>query len=314
MSTFLHLLFSAETSVEVHHRVLTNSPVLVMLSAYHCQGFYSRCNFGKLNPAFFESANEIFVPIRFIITVRGVCEPFIPKTRANRPYETHCCKTIAGKSHFHNLSGTSRQKLKQSTSSKGREPLKKISKERSLSPNVQPDTVSKKPTQDMSTSFIVRHQPRSEQLHNKQFLFNIIGRQANSKKMNIVNLPRFLFRTHILPHHRCEDINVESKNSHHDEEEVVVEDFIRASTNNRKKLPKNMHTETKTPCVIFKYCLHVSVSVSFKSNAGMHERIRQSDEQAASRIQNALAQHDSEPKRSFKLFSNVKAYIEHTDS
>ncbi|PIC14099.1 hypothetical protein B9Z55_027380 [Caenorhabditis nigoni] len=95
-----------------------------------------------------------FVPIRFIIIVRGVCEPFIPKTRANRPYETHCCKTTAVKSHFHNLSGTSRQKLKQSTSSKGREPLKKISKERSLSPNVQPDTVSKKPTQDMSTSFI----------------------------------------------------------------------------------------------------------------------------------------------------------------
>ncbi|PIC13515.1 hypothetical protein B9Z55_027640 [Caenorhabditis nigoni] len=38
--------------------------------------------------------------------------------------------------------------------SEGEKPPKKISKERSLSPNGQPDTVSKKPTQDMSTSFI----------------------------------------------------------------------------------------------------------------------------------------------------------------
>ncbi|CAO4384446.1 unnamed protein product [Caenorhabditis nigoni] len=33
MCTFPHLLFSAETPAELHHRVPTNSPVLVRLSA-----------------------------------------------------------------------------------------------------------------------------------------------------------------------------------------------------------------------------------------------------------------------------------------
>ncbi|PIC13513.1 hypothetical protein B9Z55_027639 [Caenorhabditis nigoni] len=73
-----------------------------------------------------------------------------------------------------------------------------------------------------------------------------------------------------------------------------------------------MRTETKSSCVIFKYNLRVSFTIM--SNAGMHERIRQSDEKTASRSQNVLEEYDSEPKISCKLFSNVKAYIKHTDN
>ncbi|PIC13597.1 hypothetical protein B9Z55_027700 [Caenorhabditis nigoni] len=76
MCTFQHLLFSAETPAEVHHRVLTNSPVL-------CFKVYSRYKCGESNPTFVDSTVEIFLPILLIITVREVCEAFIPKARAS---------------------------------------------------------------------------------------------------------------------------------------------------------------------------------------------------------------------------------------
>ncbi|ULT84867.1 hypothetical protein L3Y34_013510 [Caenorhabditis briggsae] len=57
------------------------------------------------------------------------------------------------------LSDTSSEKLRQSASSEGTASPKRISKERSSSPHGQPETVFKKPSQDMSTSFTARDSP-----------------------------------------------------------------------------------------------------------------------------------------------------------
>ncbi|CAO4384444.1 unnamed protein product [Caenorhabditis nigoni] len=123
------------------------------------------------------------------------------------------------KSHFHNLPGISRQKTETISAIRRRETTKKISKERWLSPNGQPDTVSKKPTKicPPASLFVTsqsenltsqcpphRHQPRSEQLHNKKILISII-----------------LFCTQIFAHCQREMDAVEMN---HDEKEV--KDFI----------------------------------------------------------------------------------------
>ncbi|CAI5454732.1 unnamed protein product [Caenorhabditis angaria] len=106
----------------------------------------------------------------------------------------------------------------------------------------------------------------------------------------------YLLRTQMLARHQREMSQIEKL---HQEEEDIL---IRALTNDRKKLPKMLRSETKTRSIMFKESLRISMANM--SNAEMQERIRRFDEQEALRMRAALEEHDAKSQKKLQMLKD----------